>query len=50
MDQPQVDWSITVEGADWITQHLHPFDVHDVGSILPSGFPAYARYFTRLYG
>ncbi len=43
MHQPQVDWSTTVEVADWIAQRLHPFDAHDVGSILPSGFPAYAR-------
>lgn len=43
MDQPPVFWSTAAEVADWISQRLHPFDAHDVGSILPSGFPAYAR-------
>ncbi len=43
MHQPEVDWSTTVEVADWITQSLHPFEAHDVGSVLPSSFPAYAR-------
>ncbi|GAC1504213.1 MAG: hypothetical protein NVS1B3_00490 [Candidatus Dormibacteraceae bacterium] len=33
-----------VEAADWIGPRLHPF-AQDVGSIVPSGFEAYARIF-----
>jgi hypothetical protein len=33
-----------VNAADWIRERLHPF-AKDVGSVVPSGFPAYARIF-----
>ena len=33
-----------VNTADWIRERLHPF-ARDVGSVVPSGFPAYARIF-----
>jgi hypothetical protein len=33
-----------VEVADWIRERLHPF-AHDVGSVVPPGFEAYARIF-----
>jgi hypothetical protein len=33
-----------VEVADWIREQLHPF-AQDVGSVVPSGFEAYARIF-----
>jgi hypothetical protein len=33
-----------VEAADWIRERLHPF-ARDVGSVIPSGFAAYARIF-----
>jgi hypothetical protein len=35
--------SEAVENADWIGTQLHPFIAHDVGSVVPSGFTAYAR-------
>jgi hypothetical protein len=34
-----------IEAADWIGQRLHPFSRYDVGSVIPSGFEAYARIF-----
>jgi hypothetical protein len=33
-----------VQAADWIRERLHPF-AKDVGSVVPSGFAAYARIF-----
>jgi hypothetical protein len=33
-----------VHAADWIRERLHPF-AQDVGSVVPSGFAAYARIF-----
>jgi hypothetical protein len=44
-----VSWQTTtpsdeVEAADWIRERLHPF-ARDVGSVVPAGFPAYARIF-----
>jgi hypothetical protein len=44
-----VDWaaltpSDEIEAADWIGPRLHPF-AQDVGSVVPSGFEAYARIF-----
>jgi hypothetical protein len=33
-----------VQAADWIRERLHPFAL-DVGSVVPSGFAAYARIF-----
>lgn len=33
-----------VEAADWIPARLHPF-AQDVGSVVPTGFDAYARIF-----
>jgi len=33
-----------VQAADWIRERLHPFG-QDVGSVVPSGFAAYARIF-----
>lgn len=41
-----------VEAADWIAGRLHPF-AQDVGSVVPTGFEAYARIFhpaSRLVG
>jgi hypothetical protein len=35
-------WSSDVSVADWIVERLHPFAA-DVGSLVPTGFPAYAR-------
>jgi hypothetical protein len=35
--------SEAVENADWIGAQLHPFNAHDVGSVVPTGFAAYAR-------
>jgi hypothetical protein len=34
-----------VEAADWIRERLHPFARYDVGSVVPTGFDAYARIF-----
>jgi hypothetical protein len=34
-----------VEVADWIRERLHPFTAYEVGSVVPSGFAAYARIF-----
>jgi hypothetical protein len=34
-----------VEAADWIRERLHPFSAYQVGSVIPSGFAAYARIF-----
>ena len=36
--------SDSVDAADWIAPRLHPF-AKDVGSIVPTGFAAYARIF-----
>jgi hypothetical protein len=35
--------SDAIENADWIGHRLHPFNAHDVGSVVPTGFAAYAR-------
>lgn len=35
--------SEAVENAGWIGERLHPFNAHDVGSVVPTGFAAYAR-------
>src|ERR1700674_4335997 len=35
--------SEAVENADWIGAQLHPFNAHDVGSVVPTGFAGYAR-------
>jgi hypothetical protein len=35
--------SEAVESGDWIGAQLHPFNAHDVGSVVPTGFAAYAR-------
>jgi hypothetical protein len=35
--------SQAVEKADWIAARLHPFAAYDVGSVIPTGFAAYAR-------
>jgi hypothetical protein len=35
--------SDAVENADWIAPRLHPFNAHDVGAVVPTGFTAYAR-------
>jgi len=35
--------SAAIENADWIGPRLHPFAAHDVGSVVPTGFAAYAR-------
>lgn len=40
--RPDVGWSRNVAQADWIGERLHAFGV-DVGSIIPDGYPAYAR-------
>jgi hypothetical protein len=45
-----VSWQTTtpsddVEAADWIRERLFPFNVYRVGSVVPSGFAAYARIF-----
>jgi len=56
-DNCPVDWekltpSEEIEAADWIAGRLHPF-AQDVGSVVPSGFEAYARIFhpaSRLVG
>ena len=40
----QLPVSDQVQAADWIRERLHPF-AQDVGSVVPSGFAAYARIF-----
>jgi hypothetical protein len=35
--------SEAVENADWMGIQLHPFNAYDVGSVVPTGFAAYAR-------
>ena len=35
--------SEAVEQGDWIRRRLHPFKAYDVGSVIPTGFEAYAR-------
>jgi hypothetical protein len=35
--------SDAIENADWIAGKLHPFNAHDVGAVVPTGFAAYAR-------
>jgi len=39
---PDVEQSDETEAADWIGPRLHPF-ARDVGSVVPTGFAAYAR-------
>ena len=36
-------WSAAVEEADWIAAALAPFEDGLVGSVIPRGYPAYAR-------
>lgn len=38
------EWCDDISPATWWTERLHPFAA-DVGSVLPEGFPAYARVF-----
>jgi hypothetical protein len=38
-----VRWSLDVSPADWIGPRLSPFDTAYVTSVVPAGFPAYAR-------
>lgn len=40
---PEVGWSADVAQATWIGQRLGPFDSGEVTSVVPAGFPAYAR-------
>ena len=40
---PDVQWSTQVQEADWIGERLRPPVDFCVGSIVPEGFPAYAR-------
>jgi hypothetical protein len=40
---PDVKWSTRVQEADWIGERLRPPEDFCVGSIVPQGFPAYAR-------
>jgi hypothetical protein len=47
-DSWRVGWedvtpSEAIENADWIGPRLHPFAAYDVGSVVPTGFDAYAR-------
>jgi hypothetical protein len=35
--------SDAIENASWIGAQLHPFNAYDVGSVVPTGFAAYAR-------
>jgi hypothetical protein len=44
MNWQQLPVSDQVQSADWIRERLHPF-AQDVGSVVPSGFAAYARIF-----
>ena len=39
----QAQWSTAVEAADWIAAALAPFEHGLVASVIPRGFPAYAR-------
>jgi hypothetical protein len=45
---PQMHLATTTEPALWIGERVHPF-AQDVGSIIPSGFAAYARVFHPAY-
>ena len=45
MDWQEPSPSDEVDAADWVGERLHPFAQHDVGSIVPTGFDAYARVF-----
>ncbi len=36
-------WSGEIDAAAWIAPRLLPFTEHRVGSVLPTGFPAYCR-------
>jgi hypothetical protein len=36
-------WSDAVGEAAWIGERLAPFDAHQVTSVVPGGFAAYAR-------
>lgn len=38
-----IAWSTAVGEADWIGERLLPFDAHQVTSVVPAGFEAYAR-------
>lgn len=39
-----IEWRSDVEAGEWIVERLHPF-AHDVGSVIPDGYEAYARLF-----
>ncbi|HET7305523.1 MAG TPA: hypothetical protein VFJ12_13345 [Segeticoccus sp.] len=41
--EPRLEWSTDVEQADWIRGRLAPFHSGEVTSVVPRGFPAYAR-------
>jgi hypothetical protein len=44
MDRPSIaTWSDAVEQAEWIATRLAPFDSHEVTSVVPGGYEAYAR-------
>lgn len=43
MGTPGVRWSEDVSQAAWIGPRLDAFGRHVVGSVIPNGFPAYAR-------
>jgi hypothetical protein len=44
VDAPaEATWSTAVGEADWIGERLSPFDAHQVTSVVPAGFEAYAR-------
>jgi len=43
MGWQDVTSSESIENADWIGRRLHPFAAYDVGSVVPTGFDAYAR-------
>ena len=42
-DVPAVNWSASVEQAEWIAERLTPFGTGLVSSVVPGGFQAYAR-------
>jgi hypothetical protein len=43
VDAHDLDWSASFHEAGWIESRLAPFENRVVGSIIPTGFPAYAR-------
>src|SRR4051812_21556586 len=45
---PHMHLATTTKPASWICERVHPF-AQDVGSIIPSGFAAYARVFHPPY-